>query len=181
MKGAASVTKRLLVIQNRQRVRSIDLRRLRRILQNVLEKRLQIPAWELGLHVVDDREMAALNHTYLQHEGSTDVITFDHSETKDAADASEMVGARSLHGEIFISVPDAIAQAREFGTTWQAELIRYAIHAILHLLGHDDLEPSARRRMKRAEDTLVKEISREHPLTRLADRPRRARIKPSSA
>ena len=100
--------------------------------------------------------MAKVNWDFLRHEGSTDVITFDHGSTEGR-----------LHGELFISVPEAVGQAEEFGTTWEEELARYVIHGLLHLHGYDDLEPAKRRVMKRHENRLVRKFAEKHPLARL--------------
>ena len=64
-----------------------------------------------------------------------------------------------LHGEIFICVGEAVAQARRFRTSWQSELIRYLIHGLLHLRGYDDQNMSARRKMKREEDRLLRRLA----------------------
>lgn len=162
---------RLLRIANRQRSRPVDTRLLGHIIQSTLAGPLGVVSWELGVHLVAAAEMARVNQTFLQHEGSTDVITFDHSDTPPTSPAP---APQHLHGEIFISVPDAMAQAREFGTTWQAELVRYVIHGLLHLLGHDDLQPAARRVMKRAENRLVAAVVRAQAVDRLHRRPARA-------
>jgi ssRNA-specific RNase YbeY (16S rRNA maturation enzyme) len=45
--------------------------------------------------------------------------------------------------------------------------VRYVIHGILHLLGHDDLEPVARRKMKRVEGRWLRDIARRFPLSKL--------------
>ena len=152
-----------LVLRNRQRVRGVDLRQLRRIAGATLEGLLNLRVYELGVHLVGAREMAALNETFLGQDGSTDVITFDHSEA--AAEPG-------LRGELFICLDDAVVQARQFGTTWQAEVIRYLVHGVLHLRGYDDRDPACRRRMKREEDRLVKELGRHFDLSRLNRRPR---------
>ena len=39
--------------------------------------------------------------------------------------------------------------------------MRYVVHGVLHLLGYDDLNNRARRRMKAAEDTLVRQLARQ--------------------
>jgi rRNA maturation RNase YbeY len=93
--------------------------------------------------------MARVNWRFLQHEGSTDVITFDYGST-----------AERLHGECFICVADAVTQAEAFGTTWSDEVVRYVIHAILHLRGYDDLKPDVRRIMKREENRWVRWATR---------------------
>ncbi len=153
---------RTLAFRNRQRTRLVDGRLLRRLTLAVLRDELRIESWELAIHLVDAREMARVNWDFLQHKGSTDVITFDHSEAPPAPGA--------LHGEIFICLDDAVKQARQFGTRWQEELARYVIHGLLHLCGHDDLSPVPRRAMKREENRLLRAMSREFPLQRLARR-----------
>ena len=70
---------------------------------------------------------------------------------------------------------DAISQARQFGTTWTSELVRYVIHGVLHLLGHDDVRPVTRRKMKREENRLLKEIARRFPLRKIGRDPKLAR------
>jgi len=144
-----------VVISNRQRTKRVNSPLLKQIVAGLFAE-LEIETAELGVHLVDTKEMARVNWEFLRHEGSTDVITFDHTET---APASQDVGAsRKLHGELFICVDDAIAQAKEFETTWQSEVVRYIVHGVLHLLGHDDLKPALRRVMKRQEDRLVKKL-----------------------
>ena len=147
-----------LSLQNRQRVRRVDTRLLRRITIHVLTEELGLDSFELGIHLVNAVEMARVNFTYLQHEGSTDVITFDHSEPSPSA---------PLHGELYICLDDAVAQAREFRSTWASELTRYVIHGILHLRGHDDLQAAARRRMKREENRLLRRVTKSFPIARI--------------
>ena len=150
---------RTLVFKNRQRVRRVDTPLLRRITHWLLEESLGVQEYELCVHLVGAAEMARVNKAFLQHEGSTDVITFDHLES---------ARPHALHGELFICLDDAVKQAKEFKTSWQSELTRYVIHGLLHLRGHDDLKPAARRAMKKDENRLLREISREFSLSRLA-------------
>ena len=180
-----------LSIRNRQRVRRVNATLLRRITLHALREQLQITDYELAIHLVAAPEMARVNWDFLKHEGSTDVITFDHSdqvgqasrlsrtssghlnvsnapanpddlENRDRRDACP-----TLHGEIFICLDDAVKQAREFQTTWQSELVRYVIHGLLHLHGHDDLRPAARRLMKREENRLLKATAAQFPISKL--------------
>jgi len=81
-----------LVLRNRQRVRALDLRRLRRITRLLLEDLLGLRSYELGVHFVAVPEITRLNETFLEHAGSTDVITFDHSEPSAGPGLSEAGG-----------------------------------------------------------------------------------------
>lgn len=147
-----------LTLRNRQRSRAIDLRLLRQVLRELLSSLLELEDFDLAIHLVNAREMTRINENYLQHAGSTDVITFDYS----GAGTSQQ-----LLGELFICVDEALIQSRRFHTTWQAELVRYIIHGLLHLHGHDDLKPVARRRMKKEEGRLLKELGKRFRLSKL--------------
>ena len=71
---------RTLSLHNRQRVRRVDLRLLRRITQALLRETWPQGSFDLAIYVVAEPEMTCLNETYLRHQGSTDVITFDYAE-----------------------------------------------------------------------------------------------------
>lgn len=146
---------KLLHLENRQSLRRIALRPLRRAITHLLESLLGLGTYELAIHFVSARRMARINVDFLGHEGSTDVITFEYG-----AEYGPGTG-EALRGEIFISPADAVSQAREFGTRWQEEIVRYVVHGVLHLQGYDDLQPAARRIMKRAENRLTKALLRE--------------------
>ncbi len=148
---------RELVLQNEQKTRALDLRLLRKITVHLLTELLWQESFELGFHFVGAKKMSEVNETFLQHSGSTDVISFDYTDGN----------GKALHGEIFICIDDAIAQAKEFGTTWQSELVRYVVHSVLHLKGYDDLNAPARKKMKAEENRLVKLLEQEFSVRKL--------------
>jgi probable rRNA maturation factor len=152
-----------LVIANRQRTKKINTQLLKKIV-GALFAELKIAEAELGINLVGAREMTLLNETFLQHEGATDVITFDHAEKRKAESGKR----KNLHGELFVCVDVAVAQAKEFKTNWQSETIRYIVHGVLHLCGHDDLKPDLRRKMKREENRLMRLLARRFALAQLA-------------
>ena len=165
-----------IVIANRQRTRKVDLRRLKQITGSLLAE-LKIEQAELGINLVAAPEMTALNETFLQHEGSTDVITFDYSDSigdgvrspkKTKLEPSHVGSYNRIHGEIFICVDEAILQSKKFKTSWQSEIVRYLVHSVLHLLGHDDRQAADRRKMKREENRLLRVLLRQFSLAHLA-------------
>lgn len=137
-------------VRNRQRLRGIDSRFFRRVLRHFLRDIARLDACELCFHLIDAPAMTRINEHFLDHEGSTDVITFDLRDDTDASDPP--------YGEIFISVADAVKQAPAFRTHWTDEVTRYAVHGVLHLLGYDDLTPAARAEMKRAENRCLRKL-----------------------
>jgi probable rRNA maturation factor len=62
-------------------------------------------------------------------------------------------------GDIVISYERARAQARAAGWRIADELDLLAVHGTLHLLGYDDLQPRARKKMwERQEQILARKI-----------------------
>jgi probable rRNA maturation factor len=151
-----------IAIVNRQGARKINARMLKEIMEALLAD-LKIEEAELGINLVAAREMTLINETFLRHEGSTDVITFDYSNAECGVRSAEL----NLHGEIFVCVDEAVLQAIKFKTTWQSEIVRYLVHGVLHLLGHDDRHADARRKMKREENCRLAGLSRKFSLAQI--------------
>jgi probable rRNA maturation factor len=156
-----------LLLRNRQRARALNLPFLRRIAKTLLEELFQTESFDLGVYLVGANEMTKLNNSFLAHPGSTDVITFDYSEIPTQAPRA-LNPPPALHGEIFICADEAVRQARQFNTTWQNEVARYLIHGLLHLQGQDDLNPAARRKMKRKENDLLRKLARQFDLKKIS-------------
>jgi probable rRNA maturation factor len=101
---------------------------------------------EFSLALVTDRRMSDLHEEFMGIRGPTDVLTFpiDHDRR-----------GRVTSGEVVVCVPEAQRQARERGIRLQSELLLYAIHGMLHLLGYDDRTARGFRVMHRTEDELM--------------------------
>lgn len=146
--GESIPAERELVIRHQGMRPCIAVSPFKKILHHILQQDLALDTYCLGILLVPDPVMTQVNETFLGHEGSTDVITFDHG----------MPGADGgLHGELYICPDEARRQAIRFRVHWTEEILRYAIHGILHLLGHDDHEEEDRARMKKEENRLVKQ------------------------
>jgi probable rRNA maturation factor len=141
---------------------------LRQIVRALLGSFPQLGQADLGILLVAAPEMTRLNETFLRHAGPTDVIAFDYrfgvppsggpgsESTAQAVTHRLKAELQAMHAEIFVCVDEAVVQARRFRTTWQSELVRYIVHGVLHLRGHDDQRPAVRRKMKREENHLLR-------------------------
>jgi rRNA maturation RNase YbeY len=98
----------------------------------------------LEINFISDKSILDINKTYLKHDYTTDIITFNYSKV-----------AKQIDGEIFISVDEAFANSKKFKVSLSDELVRLIIHGILHLLGYDDLNSSDKKIMKRLENKLL--------------------------
>ncbi|MEZ6192851.1 MAG: rRNA maturation RNase YbeY [Phycisphaerales bacterium] len=100
---------------------------------------------ELNLAVVDDEQMSELHGQYLGIAGTTDVLTFDLRDDPD----------QPVEGDIVICIDEARRQAKDRGHDTRLELLLYAVHGLLHLLGEDDHDPADYEKMHKREDDLL--------------------------
>ncbi|RXK81632.1 rRNA maturation RNase YbeY [Chlorobaculum sp. 24CR] len=81
-----------------------------------------------------------INRDFLGHDYATDTITFGYNE------------GGEVEGEFYISLDVIDSNAKRFGVSFDAELLRVTIHSALHLMGHDDETDELRAAMSRRED-----------------------------
>ena len=123
--------------------------KVRKAIRAVLRRHGVVRA-RISVALVNDTIMARLNRKHLEHNGATDVLSFD---LHDAADEKT-----AIDGEIVMSVDMAVKQARRRGHAVEAELALYAVHGTLHLLGYDDRRKADAKRMHDMEDEILSSI-----------------------
>lgn len=94
----------------------------------------------ISLAVVDDPTIHRVNRQFLEHDYETDVLSFVLDRHDDY-----------LEGEVIVSYDTALRLAPEIGWTPAEELLLYAIHGALHLIGMDDHSPEDEAEMRLAE------------------------------
>ncbi len=100
---------------------------------------------EICIAVVGDRQMARMHRRYRHVSGTTDVLTFDMSESS----------TDGVEGDVVVCLDEAVRQASVRGHSLRLEVLLYALHGLLHLLGYDDTDPSDAKAMHRREDELL--------------------------
>jgi probable rRNA maturation factor len=104
---------------------------------------------EFSVVLVGDRRMGALHEQFMGVAGPTDVLTFPID-----ADAIGNV----IAGEVYVCVPEARRQAKSRGIDPKREVLLYALHGMLHLLGYDDRTSRDYRIMHSTEDLILTEL-----------------------
>lgn len=102
----------------------------------------------LAIVFVGARRMQRLNRDYHGRDRLTDVLAFDVATRRQRG---------SLLADVVIAPAVAARVAPQYRHSYQAELLTYVAHGILHLLGWRDHAASARRRMWRAQARFVRE------------------------
>lgn len=105
--------------------------------------------------------MTRANEAYLSHTGPTDVITFHYQKAAMHPSGADSQDKKQVYGDILICSDVAEKQAAEFRTSVAHELVRYSVHGVLHLLGFDDRTAAARAKMKKLENKLMRQLTRE--------------------
>ncbi len=119
----------------------IDTRDVERALDLVISGEKGDCEFTIDVVLGSDDLLTRLNDTYRGKKGTTDVLSFPLMNGARAPDDT-------LLGEIYVSLHRAAEQARNAGTSLDAELARLVIHGALHLLGYDHM---------RSEDALIME------------------------
>jgi probable rRNA maturation factor len=112
---------------------------------------------DVGVALVSDARMRALNHRYRRQNRPTDVLSFaanGASEERGTLVPRQRHAEGSPLGDIVIATGVARRQAREAGHSLQSELRVLALHGLLHLLGYDHHGSDDAGRMRRLEARL---------------------------
>lgn len=124
--------------------------------------------------LVNDRAIRRLNREFLGHDRATDVIAFPLRKISDfrfqianCSDRPRRKRARRRQsnicnlqsaipwGEVYVSVATARREAKARGIPIEEELLRYAIHGMLHLFGYTDKTAAGRKRMWARQEKLL--------------------------
>ncbi len=121
-----------------------------------------VTAGRLEVSVIDDAEMQRLHAEHCDDPDTTDVLTFDlrdHAGDPGAGNAEiPDQPVTTIDGDIMICRDEAERQAAIRGHDARTELLLYAVHGLLHLLGEDDHDEAAYQRMHEREDALLSQM-----------------------
>lgn len=139
-----------VTLYNRQRDLAIDPASVRALVRAFVRiESLQVS--EIIVHFVTEERICQIHEDFFGDPSPTDCITFPIDD--------------QILGEIFICPKAALDYCKKRG---QKEIYRelslYLVHALLHLIGFDDKEISARRAMRRKEKELLSELASSNKL-----------------
>jgi probable rRNA maturation factor len=136
-------------IQNRQKLLTVDVGRVRRCLKRLL-KELGFMDSDVSLLLVDDEQIREINKNYLQRDRPTNVISFAMKEGAFGDVHPEILG------DIILSVETAARDAMAGDIDFMDEVEFLLIHGLLHLVGynHENVEISEAKKMKKLEREL---------------------------
>lgn len=134
-----------------------ELEWLRNFVEQVLLMQKSSFDAELGLVITTQEKVQELNRSYRGIDEPTDVLAFALGETR-GTELTDFIAPPDgmLHlGEVIISYPQAVIQAKEHQHSVKREIAILIIHGVLHLLGYDHVEPEGERTMTAEEKKIL--------------------------
>ena len=117
------------------------------ILRSILETELVVDS-AINLVFGDDKLLSSLKMEFFNYDHLTDVTAFRLNDYNN----------EEVEGEIYISLPRAIENAKKYGEPLSKELARLIIHGGLHLLDHKDEGEDEKNRMTALEDKYLQQV-----------------------
>lgn len=116
--------------------------------------------------------MARVNQDFLNHQGSTDVITFDYSDEPmpphpETRTYGEILVCPAVAARILASQNRARPGSPPLGKSLGEEVVLYLVHGILHLTEYDDISSQAAAEMRQAEARVMRVLGVEFAFDRL--------------
>ena len=105
---------------------------------------------EVNITFTDDEKIREMNNQFRHIDAATDVLSFPLGENGEY-DINPDTGCKQL-GDIVISVEHAVAQANEFGHTFEREMGYLTVHSMLHLLGYDHVNGGLEKTIMREKE-----------------------------
>lgn len=110
--------------------------------------------------LTNNDEIHVINKEQRNVDRPTDVLSFPMYErdeiaslkTKKQDDVEEMLG------DIIISIPKVIEQAKEYGHSYERELAYLTTHGMMHLLGYDHMIDEEKAEMRKHEEAVLEKL-----------------------
>ncbi|MBI4320662.1 MAG: rRNA maturation RNase YbeY [Chloroflexi bacterium] len=140
----------------------IDVAMLRGIVQTALATEGISRRVELSLVITDDDTIRHLNATYRGTDEATDVLSFPLTDRTGPGKPQFVSPPDEVLylGDVVVSFPRAVEQAREYGHSLRRELAYLIVHGVFHLLGYDHETEQERRRMRDKEEAALVGVHR---------------------
>lgn len=120
------------------------------------------------LSLVDDEEMREINRVQRGKDSTTDVLSFPSVAYEKGLTAGQAESLLKLEwdveqaacylGDVIISLPRAMEQARAYGHSQERELCYLLVHGLFHLFGYDHILEEDKQKMRKQEEKALQGI-----------------------
>ncbi len=143
----------VLVEHGAEHVKGLDLDGLAKFVM----KKMELPeCTDVTISFVSNERIHELNRDYRGIDRPTDVLSFECDNIP--FDDEELADVEEFElGDTIIATDVALAQTKEYGTTFEEEVTLLVVHSLLHLCGYDHIEDEDYEVMHALEQKLISE------------------------
>ena len=133
----------------------------------------------VAIRLCGDEDIHQINREYRGVDRATDVLSFptvNYPAGVTAGQADRLLRREwddeldaVMLGDLIISVPHVIAQAKEYGHSVEREAAYLTVHGLCHLMGYDHMEDEDKRRMRAMEEKILASIAMERDAQPVSD------------
>ena len=146
-----SKEQRNIVVQIAKHFKNIDFSTLKlKMLIKTICNRFKVSKATISIAIVDDAWFRKLNKKFLNHNGTSDCLSFDLSDDK------KQQSPRLF--ELIINGQKTVKEAKLRGHSSEAELALYVTHGLLHNIGFDDSTQKQSKKMHKTEDQILQQF-----------------------
>lgn len=128
---------------------NVDIDEVKKLIEYFLEYK-KLKNVEFNIIFVDNETIRQINRDYRKIDKETDVISFALEENEEV----KFEFGRLL-GDIYISVPKMLSQAKAYGHSEKREMIFLTVHGLLHLLGYDHMTTEEENIMLKEQELIL--------------------------
>ena len=129
---------------------------LKRLIKKALKTGLSVMGWDsrvdISVMFTDNEGIRVLNREHREIDRETDVLSFpliEYDEKGEYIESSLDYSEKGnlCMGDIVLSLEKALAQAEEYGHSFQRETGFLTVHSLLHLMGYDHMTEEEEKEM----------------------------------
>lgn len=123
---------------------------------------------EVNILITDNEGIREYNRDYRNIDKETDVLSFPNVDFEIPGDFTHVENrfedyfdpdsGRLLLGDMILSAPKVVEQAKEYGHSEKREFAFLIAHSMLHLCGYDHMEEEERLEMEKHQKVILNEL-----------------------
>ena len=114
----------------------------------------------ISITLTTPNQIQKINKEYRNIDKETDVLSFPMFQKEEIEQIVEQVNIpEDVLGDIMISIPRVIEQAKEYGHSVKRELAYMVVHGFYHVMGYDHIKEEDKRIMRPKEENILNKLN----------------------
>ena len=134
---------------------------IKKVVEMALEVENAVCDVNLSMVVTDDERIRVVNREQREIDKATDVLSFPGFEKDEWEELKVQTEELVYIGDIVISKEHAVAQAEEYGHSFEREFCYLLAHGMLHLMGYDHMVDEDKMVMREKEEEIMRRLNLE--------------------